>query len=192
MTNANKLAPLMTEKIYHVYNRAIGDEVMFKHSENYKYFLGLYENYITPVAHTYCYCLMPNHFHFLIRIRTEEELLLYINDKYGFGKIKNPEALPLHVREVLVSHKLSQIFSHLFNSYSQAYNKQYRRKGGLFMRPFKRKEVGTEMYFKTLEKYIQNNPMESGLCDEERAWPYSSISAHPVRVITLTAFNEAA
>lgn len=35
-----------------------------------------YKIYIGPIADTYAFCLMPNHFHFLIKIKSEEELQL--------------------------------------------------------------------------------------------------------------------
>ena len=35
----------------------------FIEERNYRYFLGLYARYIEPVADTYAYCLLRNHFH---------------------------------------------------------------------------------------------------------------------------------
>ena len=47
-----------TEKIeygqyYHIYNRGINSCDIFKDTENYEYFLKLYDKYITTVADTY-------------------------------------------------------------------------------------------------------------------------------------------
>ncbi|HRP60464.1 MAG TPA: transposase, partial [Vicingus sp.] len=57
---------LETKCYYHIYNRANGSEKIFLNEENYLFFLQKYIEYIHPIAETYCYCLMPNHFHFLI------------------------------------------------------------------------------------------------------------------------------
>ena len=61
-------------KSYHLYTHANGFENLFQSEENYRYFLRRYEHFIPSVADTLCYCLMPNHIHFLIRIKTEAEV----------------------------------------------------------------------------------------------------------------------
>ena len=65
---------LETECYYHVYNRGINGESLFREERNYHFFLGKYATYIEPVAETYAYCLLKNHFHLLIRIRSQETL----------------------------------------------------------------------------------------------------------------------
>jgi hypothetical protein len=73
----NKTGLLIPETTYHIYNRANGNGKLFLSPENYRYFLEKYILYISPIADTFCYCLMPNHFHFLIRIREEQILADY-------------------------------------------------------------------------------------------------------------------
>lgn len=88
----NKLTPLNPGCIYHIYNRAIGSEKLFLNNENYSFFLKRYRHFISPVADTFCYCLMPNHFHFLVRIKSDIELVEYFGDK-ALG-IVDDEAFP--------------------------------------------------------------------------------------------------
>jgi putative transposase len=66
--------PLLPEKYYHIYNHANGSDNLFLTSENYRYFLQRFASFINPIADTYAYCLMPNHIHFLIRIKPEADL----------------------------------------------------------------------------------------------------------------------
>lgn len=40
---------------------------------NYRYFLKLYARYVEPVAQTYAYCLLRNHFQVLVWVKTLEE-----------------------------------------------------------------------------------------------------------------------
>jgi putative transposase len=65
--------PLEYGQYYHIYNRGNNGENLFFEERNYPYFLKLYAHHILPVANTYAYCLLRNHFHALVRIRTEEE-----------------------------------------------------------------------------------------------------------------------
>ncbi len=61
---------LESDKYYH----ANGKEDLFLNDDNHHFFLKRYANFINPIADTFAYCLMPNHFHFAIRIKSEEEI----------------------------------------------------------------------------------------------------------------------
>jgi putative transposase len=167
----NRKEILRPGSTYHVYNHANGNEKLFKSRENYRFFLQRYRFFIEPVAHTFCYCLMPNHFHFLIRCKDEsevEEHFLARKTLTGFGTLSGLE------RQKMLSKHLGLQFSHLFNGYTQAFNKQYNRKGSLFMRPFNRIVVTDVNYLQTLVPYIHLNPVESGFCKDPSKWYYSS------------------
>jgi hypothetical protein len=47
---------------YHIYNRGINGENIFKEERNYAYFLSKYAIYLSPMLETYAYCLLKNHF----------------------------------------------------------------------------------------------------------------------------------
>ena len=66
--------PLENGKYYHIYNRGINSDILFKENDNYEYFLRLYDTHIDPIAETYAWCLMKNHFHFLVRIKDVDEI----------------------------------------------------------------------------------------------------------------------
>ena len=52
--------------IYHVFNQGNNKQPIFFERENYLYFLRKMRKYLRPNADILCYCLMPNHFHWLI------------------------------------------------------------------------------------------------------------------------------
>lgn len=138
------IEPLQEGKVYHIYNRGINSAELFFESDNYDYFMKLYGNHIDPIADTYAWCLMKNHFHFLVRIKDEMS--------------KTPH----------------QSFSNLFNAYTKAINKRYNRHSSLFQRPFKRKLVDNEAYQKNLILYIHNNPVNHGICEHPMDYAWSS------------------
>jgi len=142
---------------YHIYNRGINGTDLFREKTNYEHFLKLIDKYIIPIADIYAWILMKNHFHMLIRIRNEEEFLV--------GAGGNPAS---------VLKKPHLYFSHLFNSYTQAFNKKYRRHGSLFERPFRRIHVDDEEYLNNLVVYIHRNPFKSGWVNGISEYPWSS------------------
>ena len=62
-------APLQHGRYYHIYNRGVNRENLFVEERNYRYFLQLYARHVEPIAYTYAYCLLRNHFHFLVQIK---------------------------------------------------------------------------------------------------------------------------
>ncbi|WP_179021947.1 transposase [Winogradskyella forsetii] len=58
---------------YHIYNRGNNKQDIFFDMENYDYFLKLLDRHIKPISNIYAYCLIPNHFHLVIRIHEHIE-----------------------------------------------------------------------------------------------------------------------
>lgn len=163
--------PLEPEQFYHVFNHANGNDNIFRADKNYKFFLQLYSTHISRIANTLAYCLMPNHFHFVIQMKSEAELRDF------YSKKKKPETLRA-LRTLEGLYRLnSQQFSNLFNSYAQAFNKVYNRRGGLFISNFKRKKVTSNEYLLNLIHYVHNNPVHHGFVKTMGDWNYSSYQA---------------
>lgn len=147
-----KVEQLEFGKFYHIYNRGINKGDVFFERSNYEYFIRLYEKHIDPIADTYAWCLMKNHFHFLVKIKDENEIQV--------------NKLP------------HQYFSNLFNAYTKGINKTYNRQSSLFQRTFKRKLINDEKYFKQLVIYIHNNPVNHAVCKNKMDYPWSSYLAY--------------
>jgi len=145
-----KLQPLLPGKTYHFYNRGNNKENIFKEETNYLHFRKLLAKHLLPIVELYSYCLMPNHFHFVFRIKDIQEM---------------PDGINLE--------KLHQPFSNFFNAYSKAFNKMYGRTGSLFQKHPKRILIEDDKYFKQLVIYINTNPTHHGFGDF-RAYQYSS------------------
>ena len=148
---------------YHIFNRGNNRENIFPESENYSYFLKLFNKYISPIAEIYAYCLLKNHFHFLIKLKDSDKIE---TDELKFSTIETP-------RVILPSKQ----FSHFFNAYTQAINKKYKRTGSLFEKPFERKKIKDEKYFRQLILYIHNNPVEHRFVENPEDYRWSSYNA---------------
>ncbi len=152
---------------YHVYNRS--NQTVFKTRENYLYFLRKFRNYILPYSEVIAWCLMPNHFHFIL-----------IPNKKAVVKAKET-----HLPNTQI---LSKQFGTFLSSYTKAFNKENNRKGSLFAHNTKAKQLNEisvakhlqgamqlpEGYATTCFRYIHNNPVNSGLAKTIKDWEFSS------------------
>ncbi len=154
----NREEKLDFSKVYHIYNKSIGNELLFREKSDYYFFLRKFERYILPIAEIYAYCLMPNHFHLLLKIRPEEDVIKNLN------KISNDTGVKV----------LHQTFSNFLNSYAKSYNKAHKRAGRLFLYSFKRILVYKEDYLFTLINYIHRNPIHHRFVNNFADWDYSS------------------
>ncbi|HQI70014.1 MAG TPA: transposase [Bacteroidales bacterium] len=139
--------------VYHIFNRGNNKENLFIEERNYSYFIFLMEKYLTNVADIYCYCLLKNHFHLLLKIKESTNIA---EEKYR----KKPYLA----------------FSHFFNSYTKSINNAYNRTGSLFQEHFHRNRITEDGFFKNVVAYIHLNPEKHGFVRDFRNYPHSSYS----------------
>jgi REP-associated tyrosine transposase len=174
--------PLNCELFYHIYNRGINGEDLFREEKNYPFFLKQYGKYIPLVAETYAYCLLKNHFHLLVRTKSTEKIIQNVT-RQNPGRVPNPTGVS---PDEFASKLISRQFGHLFNSYAQAVNKMYERTGSLFEEPFRRIPVESEMHCHGVISYIHTNAQKHKFVEDFRDYPHSSyhafLSAAPTRL----------
>ena len=178
-----KTTPLEYGKFYHIYNSGINGCNLFYENENYEHFLFLYDKYISPVADTFAWVLMRNHFHLLVRIKKEDDIPFMDQTPEGrkdsSGSEENlsvscrPESVS-NTENVSKKYNPTNQFSHLFNAYTKAINKRFHRTGSLFEHPFRRIRVDSENHLKYLVYYIHHNPIHHGFCEHFLDYPWSS------------------
>ena len=142
---------------YHIYNRGVDKQNIFRDPKDFSYFISLMESYLEPkkmlgdfsvkearVAHIpfwrkhldenevelVCYCLMPNHFHFLLKQNSDNGVTKYMR--------------------------------RISNAYVRYFNKKYDRVGSLFQGKYKSVLIDSDSYLLHLSRYIHLNPLEVG------------------------------
>jgi putative transposase len=135
---------LETGKYYHFYDRSTNNEIIFKDDGNYRLFLEHYKQYTEQYLSTIAYCLMPTHFHFLIKV-TDADIS-----------------------------SLKKNLAALLSGYTKALNRSFNRHGSLFQPHSKAKEIDDEHYLPTVISYIHQNPLRAGLVKHIEDWNYSS------------------
>jgi REP element-mobilizing transposase RayT len=168
--------PLLPGRYYQIFNRGNNRENIFHEERNYDYFPRLFTKYILPIADTYAYCLLKNHFHFLIRIKDDLSGLKTITgllDPTDRSGLENPSDLK-NLTGLSNRSEISKPFSIFFNAYAKAFNRAYARTGALFQRPFGRILIANQAHLVHLIAYIHQNPQKHGFVSDFREWPYSS------------------
>ena len=161
--------PLEADKYFHIYNHAIGTDNLFTIDKNYTFFLFNFKDYISPYADLAGYCLMPNHFHLIVRFHSFDAIQKVFLER-NIVKESN-------IDSDMMSELLSRQFSNFFNRYAKSFNKQEYRRGSLFMAAFKRKPVESDHYLRRLIRYVNMNPVKDNFVNSAPDWKYSSYSS---------------
>jgi len=143
-----RLVPFVSSAHYHIYNRGNNRGPIFFQPENYLYFLQGMKRYLLPAADVLAYCLMPTHYHLMVRVKQTSE----------------------------VSSQISSGMMKLSVSYTKAINKRFARVGALFQGPFQARPILDSNHLLHLCRYIHANPVKDGLVPGPADWPYSNYS----------------
>ncbi len=165
------MEPLEEGNFYHIYNRGAGKASIFFTAHDHHLFINKYFYYLHVSSESFAWCLLKNHFHLLLRVRTIEEQIQTFNDvKSNFPEnsfygdhYNSPKP-----------YKVSQQLSHLFNSYTKNINLKTNRSGTLIEGSFKRKKIMDEVHFLHIVCYIHRNPIHHRITDNYSEYPYSS------------------
>lgn len=145
-------------RIYHIYNRGNNRQIIFFNRENYLYFLRKIKDKLKPHCEILAFCLMPNHFHFMIYTNENSIKKIFV------GKDERN----------VISEAIRQILS----SYTQAINRQEHRIGSLFTQNTHAKELAAiDIDFETTNtcfNYIHQNPYVALLVNKMEDWEFSS------------------
>lgn len=149
MPRKNSRKTLFENGYYHIYNRGVAKQEIFRDNQDYGVFLRFLKEYLLPLDHpdlralhklaprrnpTNCssdvkllvYCLMPNHFHLLLKNVTEKGLEKFMR---AVG-----------------------------TNYAMYFNKRYERVGPLYQGVYRAVQVETDEQLVYLSKYIHTNP----------------------------------
>ena len=129
---------------YHIYNRGINGCRIFKDDKDQQFFCKKMKEYLSDYLEVYAYCLMPNHYHLVVKVK---EFVTLTNSNKEVG---------LHCDKCIASKQLGKLMS----SYTQAFNKRYERHGALLEKPFKRKRITENEYLEQVIVYVNRNPLD--------------------------------
>jgi putative transposase len=159
---------------YHVYNQSVGTgkELLFRFDGNCEDFLHKWDKYLKPYLDLYAYCLMGNHFHFLVYVKPIDSAIIASIER----------ELTVHAANVLngdIDYHLFLMdqFKRLLSSYVLKFNGQQKRHGSLLQDRIKRVKVPEK---RVLDKccYIHHNPVHHRFQTEYAGWRYGSYDTY--------------
>lgn len=160
---------------YHIYNRGCNKEKIFFYEDNYYYLLKKMKTSFRDYgANVIAYCLMPNHYHFLVQQLTEKQLSTWLRKIFvGYSQAINKQqnrrgtlfgSRPKHIaieKEEYLDHLIWYIHTNpvsagmvtkpdqwKFSNYSECIGK---RNGNIFDKDFIDQRYGS---FSEYEKFI--------------------------------------
>lgn len=168
--------PFVTGEVYHLFNRSIARQPVFKNIREYERFTNLIKYYrlgklplrfshfnrlskeekgkfaekhisvSRPTIEILAYCIMPNHFHFLVK--------------------------------QLTSNAISTFLRKIQNGYSKYFNIKYERSGSLFQFMFKGVRIETDEQLVHVSRYIHLNPVTAYIIEQNNLLAYKWSSFH--------------
>lgn len=152
---------------YHVYNRGNNRQPIFYSEENYHYFLKKMRKHLLPHCDMIAWCLMPNHFHWLVKVKEVPQDTRQTT-RSGPTSGSKPEFPEISL--------LNRSIATLLSSYTKGVNNRQSRSGSLFQQKTKAKLLTDSDYNYPLScfHYIHQNPLRGGLVTQSEDWPYSS------------------
>lgn len=148
-----RATPFLPDQYYHFYNRGNNRQAVFFERDNYLYFLRGLKKYLREYVEILVYCLMPTHYHILVRIRQQTSEVFKTSE---------------------VSKAVSLAMQKFGISYTKAINKRFDRVGALFQGQFQGKPVQNYNHLLNLCVYIHANPVKDGLVFLPEEWEFSN------------------
>jgi putative transposase len=127
-------------------NRCVRGRKLFKNDSDYQAFENILIETLDRKAMRLCsYCLMPNHWHFVLWPENDGELAAFMQ-----------RLSTTHVRRWMAHRKIVG-------------------SGHLYQGRFKSLPVQHDEHFLTLARYVERNAQRAGLVDRAEQWPWSSL-----------------
>ena len=132
--------------LFHVLNRGVGRRRIFDKAADYAAFEAIVEETLEKCPMRICgYCLMPNHWHFVMWPEGDEDLGVFMQR--------------LSVTHVTRWQKHRHVVG----------------EGHLYQSRFKSFPVETDDYFYQLLRYVERNALRANLCERAEDWRWGSL-----------------
>ena len=159
---------LTNGEVYHVLNRSIANEDIFKGRRILNHTLDLVDYYRFPQK---------------IRFSIYNSLPVFAKNDYFSNFRKQPTLVEIFAFALMPTHYhllvkqlqdggIKKFISRFQNSFAKYFNKKFKRQGSVFLRPFKAKRIFKDSLLLHVSRYIHLNPITSYLINFEELGTY--------------------
>lgn len=132
--------------VFHVLNRGVGRRMLFTKDEDFLAFERVVEQSLRTCRMRLCaYCLMPNHWHFVVWPERDGDLAAFMH-----------HVTNTHVKR-WKEHRHEIGYGHLYQGRYKCF------------------PVETEDYFYQVVRYVERNALRANLVERAESWPWSSL-----------------
>ena len=154
---------------YHIYNHASGEKDLFCEQQDFFVFTEKFERYFSNIFDIIAYCLMPNHFHFVVKVKGEEFI------RESIHKDADSVAKEKYLQEIIdLNALIEDQYRRLFSGYSMVYNHKYKTSGQLFLNRHKRIYIDADSRLEYSVCYVHHNPIHHKFRKNYGEWQYCS------------------
>ena len=146
----------LPNNVYHVYNQGNNQQQLFYTEDDYRRFLELFRSYVVAYVDVLAWCLIPNHYHFMLSVKEN--------------------CVPVKQGNIMID-SVSNGFRNLSGTYAHEFNKAHQKSGSVFRPKTKSKNLtsdGRAMSYLNCFYYIHQNAWRHGIVSHASLWKYSS------------------
>jgi putative transposase len=165
---------------YHVSFSGKQNEILFPSDEYYLHFLKLFFTNILPIADVYSYCLLPNQFQFLLKVKSEKTVFTYfkIEGRFPEETITLEEIKALSEKAEfnsinILSIHIKKQFTQFFNAYAKELFTQKLRKDKL-LGPFQTRRINPRDEMQACIANIHTSAVAQKFMKDLSSWKYNS------------------
>lgn len=161
---------------YHVMSRGNNKAKIFTRERDYKKILQYVKRIVDDnLLQVYAYCIMPNHYHLLVRVPQETGCQ---STETAKDREMNGCPVAFDITTATANHLsvdgLSKAMHRINTAYSHYYMASHEHTGHVFQGAFRSREIHNEAYLKNVLRYIHLNPVKANYTRHASEYRWSS------------------
>jgi putative transposase len=168
-------AAFIPNKHYHIVFKSIDGLLLFRSDADYSVFLQRFYKFTNLAVENWAYCLLNNHAHFIVKLKTHEEVIRNITDiDLAVQTVAMKKLLVNSNDESVFDEMLERQLNSFMVSFVNYTKNKYGHNGGVFQKPFKRVVITTDAHLQQAIVYVHANSVKHNISNDYERYIYSS------------------
>jgi len=168
-------AKFLYHAYYHLVFKSVDGLLLFGNTSDYDLFLNRFKEFTKDFLDTWAYVLLRNHVHFIVKIRSVEEIEHYINNCSAEEQTEAVKKLAANnMKTDLLDGVIERQVNSFMVSYVRTINNRNNKQGGFFQKPFRRMLITDDSYLQQAIVYVHANAQKHNLVNDFLKYRYTS------------------